>query len=347
MDVNRLFADLQRCPKYSKKECIELGRRWKENGDADAREQLIISVMPWVVHVAKQYQDRGIAMSDLVSSGMLGAVLAADHYDHTRNIAFTTYSTFWIKQVIRRELATNTHVIRLPSHTAGDISGKSKEIRDGFERVSKGILSINDTRPDGSGPKHECTDNSIQDSVADVDEMQRTRNIIQEAIQFLDIDEKNVILSRLRGDTLKTVGDKINCTRERVRQIETKALERLRTIVEKIEKKYQHTYILGCSLEELPTIADASEITYGKQRETIADKIADFLWINGKSHIHDIVVGVDAKYVSVTMAIRRNKKRFDSRGKGKYWDLSVAERSAILAEKRKVAPEVATDANIQ
>lgn len=207
--MKQLLKDLEKCRRYGREELIALLRRWKKNHDLEARNQVIEGVMPMVVGIAKRYQASGIELSELVSMGVEGVIKAADKFDPERGFAFTTYAVWWIQQVIRRYINQERSTIRLPNYVIRKTGGKSVPVEPLLNYdVPDALLTL-----DG-------TDKKLDRSA--VVENVRT------AITALPTREREIVKLRMRGATLKEIGERVGVTRERIRQVEMAAHARLR-----------------------------------------------------------------------------------------------------------------------
>ena len=204
----------------SKEEEVFLAKRVLE-GDQDAKDELIQCNLKLVVSIAKHYVNRGMDFLDLIQEGNLGLMKAVDKFDYTRGFKFSTYATWWIRQAITRALADQARTIRIPVHMV--------------ETINK-IARLSLEKPVG-----EEDDSHIGDFVVDKDNespydyanrsMETER--INEVLSQLTEREARVIRLRYgledgRTHTLEEVGKEFNVTRERIRQIEAKALKKLR-----------------------------------------------------------------------------------------------------------------------
>jgi len=242
----------------------ELGKR-KDNGDIEAYNRLVNSNLRLVVGIAKHYVNKGMSFEDLIQEGNLGLLKAVEKFDYTKGFKFSTYATWWIRQSITRGLADYSRTIRIPVHADEDIKKMkrfeaqynnyagtgpteeeiAKEIDKTVEqvrhlkRVSQAIMSLE--APVGI----EDSDSILMDFIADDENMEESvikkmdrdnlRNIINTK---LPARESVVILCRfgLYNDkemTLEEVGTLFGVTRERIRQIEAKALKKLRNYLKR------------------------------------------------------------------------------------------------------------------
>ena len=238
---------------------VELAKRIRE-GDQMALEKLTKANLRFVVSVAKQYQNQGLSLGDLINEGNLGLIKAAQRFDETRGFKFISYAVWWIRQSILQALAEQSRIVRLPLNRVGSLNKISKtfsELEQRFER---------EPSPDELAEVLEVTTNEVVDtmkisgrhvsmdapfvrgeenSLLDVleNELEVTpdnglmtdslRKEVQRTLSTLTQREADVItlyfgLNGEQSMTLEEIGEKFNLTRERVRQIKEKAIRRLR-----------------------------------------------------------------------------------------------------------------------
>ena len=238
---------------------VELAKRIRE-GDQMALEKLTKANLRFVVSVAKQYQNNGLSLGDLINEGNLGLIKAAKRFDETRGFKFISYAVWWIRQSIMQALAEQSRIVRLPLNRVGSLNKISKTFSDleqKFQREPSAeeladVLQISqeevtDTMkisgrhvsmdaPFAQGEENNLLDvltneNDVTpDSALMVDSLRRE---VQRALATLTQRESDVIAFYfgLNGEaamTLEEIGEKFNLTRERVRQIKEKATRRLR-----------------------------------------------------------------------------------------------------------------------
>lgn len=234
-------------------------------GDTQARERLINANLRLVVHIAKCYQRRGLPLWDLIQEGNAGLIKAAKKFDPTRGFRFSTCATWWIKQPIRRALQDTTRLVRIPVHVQ-EVASKLKRIRDAGDRRNALNALGKDLRAGVAGLLDGPHAKGIQDidavwengaSITDPETL-KFRDEVETLLPALGLRERVVVKLRygLRlenqewmeikdpvkiryGDalTLGGVGEQLGVTRERVRQIETKALAKMREYAKRKLKK--------------------------------------------------------------------------------------------------------------
>ena len=261
LDIVKIYLrEIGAYPLLSHEEEMELARRIGE-GDRRAYHALVESNLRLVVSIAKRYTGRGVPFSDLIEEGNLGLMKAADKYDWTKGFRFSTYATHWIRQTISRYVDEKSGIIRTPVHMAEQRQKLRRAANSFHQRTGRRptdaelaqilrlspekVRQIRDTVPGTvslSSPAGEDGDAELIDFLADeraeAPEDQADREIMSDTVASL-LDrlaprEREVIRRRFGfGDrdpeTLESIGSDMGITRERIRQIEKKALRRLRS----------------------------------------------------------------------------------------------------------------------
>jgi RNA polymerase primary sigma factor len=256
------FNSIRKYPLLTAGEEKTLARRIAR-GDGVARRTMIESNLRLVVNIAKRYINRGFALQDLVEEGNIGLIKSVERFKANKGCKFSTYATYWIKQSIERAIANQSNVVRLPIHITSDISKVTRAARDllvslkrepTMEEISErtGFSGRYVKKLDGicrkcysldAGPQYGgeqplldmIEDTAYPGPVELLDEARRAE-MIARWLAALDENERSVIRLRfgLDGDgtrTLESIGRVFGVTRERVRQIEVKALGRLKEII--------------------------------------------------------------------------------------------------------------------
>ena len=256
--LDKYLQEISREPMITVNEEVELAQRIRQ-GDRAALEKLTLANLRFVVSVAKQYQNQGLGLTDLINEGNIGLLKAAEKFDETRGFKFISYAVWWIRQSILQALAEQSRNIRLPLNQVGLLNKISKESalfeqrnerRPTSEELSD-ILDIPAEKIDealshsGSllsvdAPFEEGESNSLLDVLPNSDSPTTDKSLMNEslateidrALSTLSEREKE-ILQMLFGIgcqemTLEEIGDHFGLTRERVRQVKEKALRRLR-----------------------------------------------------------------------------------------------------------------------
>jgi RNA polymerase primary sigma factor len=238
---------------------VELAKRIKE-GDQMALERLTKANLRFVVSVAKQYQNQGLSLGDLINEGNLGLIKAAQRFDETRGFKFISYAVWWIRQSILQALAEQSRIVRLPLNRVGSLNKISKtfseleqkyerepspdELADVLDVTSSEVvdtMKISGRHVSMDAPFVQGEENSLLDVLENETDPTPDQGLIndslrrevQRALSTLTQREADVIalyfgLNGEHAMTLEEIGEKFNLTRERVRQIKEKAIRRLR-----------------------------------------------------------------------------------------------------------------------
>jgi len=249
---------------------VELAQKIKA-GDQRALEKLTKANLRFVVSVAKQYQNQGLTLPDLINEGNLGLIKAAQRFDETRGFKFISYAVWWIRQSILQALAEQSRIVRLPLNKIGSINKinkmyalleQSNERPPTAEEIAKELdMTVNDVRESikNSGrhlsmdaPLVEGEDSNLYDVLRSGESPNPDRSLIQESLRT-EIERSLETLTPREADvvrlyfglgdqhpmTLEEIGETFDLTRERVRQIKEKAIRRLKhTSRSKILKTY-------------------------------------------------------------------------------------------------------------
>ncbi|MGB2867483.1 MAG: sigma-70 family RNA polymerase sigma factor [Bacteroidota bacterium] len=238
---------------------IELARRIKK-GDQKALEKLTKANLRFVVSVAKQYQNQGLSLGDLINEGNLGLIKAAKRFDETRGFKFISYAVWWIRQSILQALAEQSRIVRLPLNRVGALNkiGKAfSTLEQEFERepsaselaeeLDMSLFEVSDTLKISGrhlsmdAPFAQGEDNRLLDVIQDHRQPSPDSTLMEESLRvevkraLATLSEREAQVIRLyfgldqeHSLTLEEIGEKFNLTRERVRQIKEKAIRRLR-----------------------------------------------------------------------------------------------------------------------
>ena len=256
--LDKYLQEIGREDLVSIEEEIELAQRIRK-GDRKALERLTKANLRFVVSVAKQYQNQGLSLPDLINEGNLGLIQAAEKFDETRGFKFISYAVWWIRQSILQAIAEQSRIVRLPLNQVGSVNKinrllnkfeQENERRPSVEELSSQIdlpeEKIDDALKAPSrhisvdAPFVEGEDNSLLDVLINDDAPTTDRSLVLEslhteiksALKGLNERERNVLEAFYGIDqpemTLEEIGVKYGLTRERVRQIKEKAIRRLR-----------------------------------------------------------------------------------------------------------------------
>ena len=242
----------------SVEEEVELAQRIKK-GDQEALEKLTKANLRFVVSVAKQYQNQGLSLPDLINEGNLGLIKAAEKFDETRGFKFISYAVWWIRQSILQALAEQSRIVRLPLNQVGSLNKINKAFAR-FEQEHERTPSAEELANELELPREKVTDtlrvagrhisvdapfadgedNSLLDVLVNTDSPNADRGLINESLAT-EVERALEILTERERDiiryffgigcsemTLEEIGEKFDLTRERVRQIKEKAIRKLR-----------------------------------------------------------------------------------------------------------------------
>ena len=260
--TNRESASLDKIGReelVSPEEEVELAQRIRK-GDQRALEKLTRANLRFVVSVAKQYQNQGLSLPDLINEGNLGLIKAAEKFDETRGFKFISYAVWWIRQSILQALAEQSRIVRLPLNQVGSLNKINKalskfeqenERQPSSEELSEMIdvpkdkisdtLRVSGRHVSVDAPFVEGEDNSLLDVLPNDDSPSADRGLVNEslnteierALSTLSSREREIIKSFFgigcQEMTLEEIGERFGLTRERVRQIKEKAIRRLKS----------------------------------------------------------------------------------------------------------------------
>ena len=257
--LDKYLQEIGKEEMISVEEEVELAQRIRK-GDRKALERLTKANLRFVVSVAKQYQNQGLSLPDLINEGNLGLIKAAEKFDETRGFKFISYAVWWIRQSILQAIAEQSRIVRLPLNQVGSVNKINKvlskfeqenERRPSVEEISEKLdlpeekideaMSVNSRHVSVDAPFVDGEDNSLLDVLINDDAPMADKTLVMEslkaeinnALKMLNERERNVIEAFYGINqpelTLEEIGSKYNLTRERVRQIKEKAIRRLRT----------------------------------------------------------------------------------------------------------------------
>jgi RNA polymerase primary sigma factor len=256
--LEKYLSEIGKEELLSSDEEVELAQRIRK-GDQQALERLTKSNLRFVVSVAKQYQNQGLALPDLINEGNMGLIKAAEKFDETRGFKFISYAVWWIRQSILQAIAEQSRIVRLPLNQVGSMNKINKmlskfeqenERRPSIDEISEQIdlpedkidaaMQISGRHVSVDAPFVDGEDNSLLDVLVNDNAPMADRELVKEslqaeitnALQTLNERERNIIRAFYGiGEpelTLEEIGHKYGLTRERVRQIKEKAIRRLR-----------------------------------------------------------------------------------------------------------------------
>ena len=257
--LRQYLREIGKTPLLTPDEEQELARRVSE-GDEDAIVRMADSNLLLVVSIAKHYRDRGLPLQDLIQEGNLGLLKAIEKFDYTRGYKFSTYATWWIRQAISRSIADNARTIRVPVHmveTINRIRRESRQLQQELGREAtetelaeasgltveklREVLKITPDPVSLDTPVGEDEDSPLSSFITagtqaepeKATEAALLKEQVRQLLGTLDERERRVLELRYgiggdRARTLEEVGKEFGVTRERIRQIEAKALRKLR-----------------------------------------------------------------------------------------------------------------------
>jgi RNA polymerase primary sigma factor len=256
--LDKYLQEIGRVDLISPEEEVILARKIK-SGDPEALGKLVNANLRFVVSVAKQYQNQGMGLPDLINEGNLGLMKAAQRFDETRGFKFISYAVWWIRQAILQSLAEQARIVRLPVNKIGSINRinrafarleqeferepSSQEIAEMLEMIPEDVkesLKTNGRTISMDAPISSEEENTMYDVMQNPDTPSPDKNLINEslaweierALSTLSLREAKVLkfyfgLGMKHPFTLEEIGEELSLTRERVRQIKEKAIKRI------------------------------------------------------------------------------------------------------------------------
>ena len=256
--LDKYLQEIGRVDLISPEEEVTLARKIK-SGDNEALRKLVKANLRFVVSVAKQYQNQGMTLPDLINEGNLGLMKAAQRFDETRGFKFISYAVWWIRQAILQSLAEQARIVRLPVNKIGSINRinrtfarleqeferepSSLEIAELLEMIPEDVkeaLKTNGRTVSMDAPLSSEEDNTMYDVIQSSDTPSPDKNLINESLAYeieralntLSNRESKVLklyfgLGMKHPFTLEEIGEQMQLTRERVRQIKEKAIKRI------------------------------------------------------------------------------------------------------------------------
>ena len=256
--LDKYLQEIGREEMISVEEEVELAQRIK-HGDHKALERLTKANLRFVVSVAKQYQNQGLSLADLINEGNMGLIKAAERFDETRGFKFISYAVWWIRQSILQAIADQSRIVRVPLNQAGAVNKinrvlskfeQENERRPSIDEISENVdlphekieeaLNANTRHVSMDAPFVDGDENSLLDVLENENSPRADRQLVLEslraeiqlALKTLNERERNIIEAFYGLGTpeltLDEIGQKYGLTRERVRQIKEKAIRRLR-----------------------------------------------------------------------------------------------------------------------
>jgi RNA polymerase primary sigma factor len=256
--LDKYLQEIQREKRITPEEEVELAQRIRK-GDREAVDLLTRANLRFVVSVAKQYQNQGLSLSDLINEGNLGLIKAAERFDETRGFKFISFAVWWIRQSIMQAINEQSRIVRVPLNQVGSANRINKAFND-FEQQNERrpnineiaekvdlpeekieeAMKLNGKKISMDAPFSDSDDNTLMDILPNNDTPNTDNALVKEslrsevkaALNILSERERNVVKAFFGIDqpemTLEEIGEKYDLTRERVRQIKEKAIRRLR-----------------------------------------------------------------------------------------------------------------------
>ncbi|MDY0255123.1 MAG: RNA polymerase sigma factor RpoD/SigA [Tenuifilaceae bacterium] len=270
VSLDKYLHEIGKVELLSTEEEVNLARRLKE-GDKAALDQLVKANLRFVVSVSKQYQNQGLSLPDLINEGNLGLIKAAKRFDETRGFKFISYAVWWIRQAILQALAEQARIVKLPLNKIGSINKVNRaftELEQKFEREPsidelsevlelapndiKEALKSSNRHISMDAPISQDEESTLYDVLLSNESPSPDRGLlndslrkeIERALATLTPREASIIrlyfgLNGKHPHTLEEIGEELDLTRERVRQIKEKAIKRLKqTTRSKVLKSY-------------------------------------------------------------------------------------------------------------
>lgn len=257
--LDKYLQDISRLPMVTVEEEIALTIRIKK-GDTAALEELVSANLRFVVSVAKQYQNQGISLNDLVNEGNLGLIKAASRFDETRGFKFISYAVWWIRQSIMQAISDQSRIIRIPLNRSG-LLNKIKKVQGKLEQdlgrtpeigeisalmevdekellitLQAGIWHVSTDQPIGNSDQLTLLDLLADENKTAPDKelmIESFKTEVGRSLETLTAREREIVvlsfgIGHVAPLSLSEIGEKFELTRERVRQIKEKALKKLR-----------------------------------------------------------------------------------------------------------------------
>ncbi len=255
--VDKYLRDVSKIEMITPEEEVELSNRIKK-GDVKALEKLVNANLRFVISVAKQYQNQGLSLPDLISEGNIGLIKAAKRFDATKGFKFISYAVWWIRQTILQALAENARLVRIPVNKVGNVNKLNNtlsKLTQDFEREPtpeelanelemaeddiKELLNLSDRTSYLDEPVSNTQDaQTLLEIIPIKDEEKEKKEItnekISELLSVLNSREREIIeyyygIGKSHKYTLDEIAEHLGLTRERIRQIKTRAMNKLRS----------------------------------------------------------------------------------------------------------------------
>lgn len=259
LSLDKYLHEIGKVELLSAEKEVELAKRIRK-GDREALDMLVKANLRFVVSVAKQYQNQGLSLPDLINEGNLGLIKAAERFDETRGFKFISYAVWWIRQSILQALAEQSRIVRLPLNKIGSINKINKafnkleqefqrdptidevsELMEASSELIEDALNFSNIHVSMDAPLHEEEVTNMYDVILNEDSPSpdsklidsSLRKEIERSLSTLSDREGEILryyfgLNGIHAHTLEEIGEVFGLTRERVRQIKEKAIKKLR-----------------------------------------------------------------------------------------------------------------------
>jgi len=270
VSLDKYLHEIGKVDLLSTEEEVNLARRLKE-GDQEALNKMIQANLRFVVSVAKQYQNQGLSLPDLINEGNLGLIKAAQRFDETRGFKFISYAVWWIRQAILQALAEQSRIVKLPLNKIGSINKVNRafvELEQKYEREPsveelsemlevapsdiKEALRSSNRHVSMDAPLSQDEESNLYDVLLSSESLPPDKGLLNDSLRkeiertLLTLTSREATIVRLyfglggkHPHTLEEIGEELDLTRERVRQIKEKAIKRLKQTTRcKVLKSY-------------------------------------------------------------------------------------------------------------
>jgi RNA polymerase primary sigma factor len=250
VEIESYLKDVKKIPTSSKERQSQIISELRKQTLSDEerrklKQELVVGNLRFVITVAKQYQNQGMDLPDLISEGNIGMLKAADEFDPSKKIRFISYAVWWIRQSIMLSLNENARTIRLPANIIQDYNKIKKEviseddvdfgekyIKQSLQFISKTVSLSHEINDDGDQLVDIITNKDALDPEIYLENEDERKKRVREALSILE-DKERIIIEKYFGldgvqCNLEDLGEQFGCTKERVRQLKEKAMKKLR-----------------------------------------------------------------------------------------------------------------------
>lgn len=259
--VVKYFKEVKKSKIITQEKELELALRI-QNGDESATQELVKANLKFVITIAKEYQNKGLPLQDLINEGNYGLIKSISRFDHTKGYRFISYAVWWIRQAIMQSLNENSRVVRLPANVINKITKINKELNNfehnnerepvfgelvnGFDYSNSAVnfpraISLNQTLSESGDELIETLVGEYK-TIEDDENVMNINTELNKTLSLLDNREKLIIEyyfginTEFAPMTLEEIGEKFGLTKERIRQIKEKAIRKLRNNSQDLQK---------------------------------------------------------------------------------------------------------------